>query len=204
VLGREAVLHRHHDGGHAVGQLAHWHVVGVDRAAGVELGHERQPGVGIVAVDNAFHYLWGGGYVIEAAKKEAGPRVVNPDGSMAPGAAPWATLAAKRLGRQITPRTLERFDQAKISEAPDTMRKIETGEIKRIDNAVQEAAAERTVRTGKLVTVPPVVPRTPWDRLGCARGDVAAAVVDAVRAVQAGHLGAQPGGDRAGRGAGWA
>jgi len=26
-------------------------------------------GVGIVAVDNAFHYLWGGGYVIEAAKK---------------------------------------------------------------------------------------------------------------------------------------
>jgi len=26
-------------------------------------------GVGAVAVDNAFHYLWGGGYVIEAAKK---------------------------------------------------------------------------------------------------------------------------------------
>jgi hypothetical protein len=26
-------------------------------------------GVGIVSVDNAFHYLWGGGYVIEAAKK---------------------------------------------------------------------------------------------------------------------------------------
>lgn len=26
-------------------------------------------GVGIVGVDNAFHYLWGGGYVIEAAKK---------------------------------------------------------------------------------------------------------------------------------------
>ncbi len=28
-----------------------------------------QYGVGIVSVDNAFHYLWGGGYVIEAAKK---------------------------------------------------------------------------------------------------------------------------------------
>ncbi|MCC7351699.1 MAG: Ldh family oxidoreductase [Phycisphaerales bacterium] len=28
-----------------------------------------QYGVGIVAVDNAFHYLWGGGYVIDAAKK---------------------------------------------------------------------------------------------------------------------------------------
>ena len=26
-------------------------------------------GVGTVAVDNAFHYLWGGGYVIDAAKK---------------------------------------------------------------------------------------------------------------------------------------
>jgi LDH2 family malate/lactate/ureidoglycolate dehydrogenase len=26
-------------------------------------------GVGTVAVDNAFHYLWGGGYVIEAAKR---------------------------------------------------------------------------------------------------------------------------------------
>ncbi len=26
-------------------------------------------GVGIVAVDNAFHYLWGGGYVIDAANK---------------------------------------------------------------------------------------------------------------------------------------
>ncbi|MEX0742173.1 MAG: Ldh family oxidoreductase, partial [Phycisphaeraceae bacterium] len=26
-------------------------------------------GVGVVAVDNAFHYLWGGGYVIDAAQK---------------------------------------------------------------------------------------------------------------------------------------
>src|SRR5688572_21560160 len=26
-------------------------------------------GIGAVVVDNAFHYLWGGGYVIEAAKK---------------------------------------------------------------------------------------------------------------------------------------
>ena len=26
-------------------------------------------GVGVVAVDNAFHYLWGGGYVMEAAKR---------------------------------------------------------------------------------------------------------------------------------------
>ena len=26
-------------------------------------------GVGMVSVDNAFHYLWGGGYVMEAAKR---------------------------------------------------------------------------------------------------------------------------------------
>ena len=36
-----------------------------DRA--IELADEY--GVGIVSVDNAFHYLWGAGYVIEAAKK---------------------------------------------------------------------------------------------------------------------------------------
>ncbi len=28
-----------------------------------------QHGIGIVSVDNCFHYLWGGGYVIEAAKR---------------------------------------------------------------------------------------------------------------------------------------
>jgi hypothetical protein len=112
---------------------------------------------------------------IAAAKAEAGPRVVEPDGSVRTPVAPWASLAAKRLGRQITPRTLERFDEAKITEAPDTMRRIENGEIRRVDVAVKEAVAERTFRTGKLVQVPPVVPRTPWDRLGCARGDVLAA-----------------------------
>ncbi len=36
-----------------------------DRA--IELADEY--GIGMVSVDNAFHYLWGGGYVIEAAKK---------------------------------------------------------------------------------------------------------------------------------------
>ena len=36
-----------------------------DRA--IELAEKH--GVGIVSVDNCFHYLWGGGYVIDAAKK---------------------------------------------------------------------------------------------------------------------------------------
>jgi len=36
-----------------------------DRA--IELAE--QHGIGMVSVDNCFHYLWGGGYVIEAAKR---------------------------------------------------------------------------------------------------------------------------------------
>ena len=36
-------------------------------AAAIELADRH--GVGIVSVDNAFHYLWGGGYVMDAAKK---------------------------------------------------------------------------------------------------------------------------------------
>lgn len=36
-------------------------------AAAIELADRH--GVGIVSVDNAFHYLWGGGYVMDAARK---------------------------------------------------------------------------------------------------------------------------------------
>ncbi len=45
--------------GQAVGYMA------MDRA--IELADKY--GVGIVSVDNAFHYLWGGGYVMDAAKR---------------------------------------------------------------------------------------------------------------------------------------
>lgn len=111
---------------------------------------------------------------VEDAQAEAGPRVPNADGSAREPVAPWASIAAKRVGN-ITPRTLERFQQARIPEAPDTMRRIDAGEIRRVDIAVKEAVAERTIITGKLIEVPPPVPRTPFDRLGCARGDVLAA-----------------------------
>jgi hypothetical protein len=122
---------------------------------------------------------------IKEAQDEAGPPVPNPDGSARhQGAAPWAHLAAKRVGN-ITPRTLERFQQARIPEAPDTMRLIDEGKIRRVDIAVKEAVAERTVITGRLIEVPPPVPRTPFDRLGCARGDVLAAE----RAILAGDRG---------------
>ena len=111
---------------------------------------------------------------VDDAKREAGPVKPNPDGSGHAGAAPWAIIASKRVGN-ITPRTLERFDEARIPDAPDTMQRIDDGEIRRVDIAVKEAVAERTVREGRVIQVPPPVPRTPWDRLGCARGDVIAA-----------------------------
>lgn len=112
---------------------------------------------------------------IADAKLEAGRDQPKPNGAAAHhGAAPWARIAAKKVGN-ITPRTLERFQEARIPEAPDTMKRIDDGEIRRVDTAVKEAVAERTVRTGTVIQVPPPVPRTPWDRLGCARSDVMAA-----------------------------
>jgi hypothetical protein len=123
---------------------------------------------------------------IADAKREAGNSAPKPDGSSAyTGAAPWARIAARKVGN-ITPRTLERFQEARIPEAPDTMRRIDEGEIRRVDNAVKEAVAERSVRTGTIIQVPPPVPRTPWDRLGCARSDVLAAE----RSILAGEQGA--------------
>lgn len=89
-------------------------------------------------------------------------------------AAPWANLVAKRVGG-ITPHTLERFDAARVSEAPDTMARIDSGDIRRVDIAVKEAVAERSVITGQLIMPPAPIPRSAWDRLGCARGDVLAA-----------------------------
>jgi len=122
---------------------------------------------------------------VAAAKDEASHREPRPDGSMPPGAARWANIAVKRIGGSVRPATLERFDQAQVTEAPDTVRRIDVGEIRRVDSAVKEAVAERSVMTGRLIDVPPPVPRTPWDRLGCARSDVLAAE----RAVMAGDRG---------------
>ncbi len=122
---------------------------------------------------------------VDAAKSEAALREPRPDGSMPPGAARWANIAVKHIGGSVRPATLERFDQAQITDAPDTMRRIDQGEIRRVDNAVKEAVAERSVLTGRPIEIPPPVPRTPWDSLGCARSDVARAE----RAVMAGDRG---------------
>jgi hypothetical protein len=122
---------------------------------------------------------------IDAAKEEASHREPRPDGSMPPGAARWANIAVKHIGGSLRPATLERFDQAQVTDAPDTVRLIDEGKIRRVDKAVKEAVAERSVITGRLIDVPPPVPRTPFDRLGCARSDVLAAE----RAVMAGDRG---------------
>ncbi len=51
------------DAGKKLGQAVAWEAI--DRC--IELADTY--GTGTVAVDNAFHYLWGGGYVMEAAKR---------------------------------------------------------------------------------------------------------------------------------------
>jgi hypothetical protein len=120
------------------------------------------------------------GFISEAKAKPGASR----PGSRG-GPAPWARDVSKRLGGAVTPRTLERFDNAGVMQAPDTMAGIESGRIRRIDIAVRQAAAERSLAEGRPIEVPPPVARSPWDRLGCARGDVQAAE----RAILAGETG---------------
>jgi hypothetical protein len=108
---------------------------------------------------------------IADAKAQPGARDPGPRG----GPAPWAHAVSKRLGGAVSPQTLERFDRARVTEAPDTVADIESGQIRRVDVAVKSAAAERSLAEGHPVDVPPPIARTPWDRLGCARGDVLAA-----------------------------
>jgi hypothetical protein len=120
------------------------------------------------------------GFVAEAKAKPGSYRPTRVG-----GAAPWAHDVSRRLGGTVTPRTLERFDNAKVNEAPVTMAGIEDGSIRRIDVAVRQAAAERSLAEGRSIDVPPPVSRTPWDRLGCARGDVQAAQ----KALMAGETG---------------
>jgi hypothetical protein len=108
---------------------------------------------------------------ISDAKAQPGAQQPGPQG----GPAPWARAVSRRLGGAVSPRTLERFDRARVTEAPDTVADIEEGQIRRVDVAVKSAAVERSLSEGRLIDVPPVVARTPWDRLGCARGDVQAA-----------------------------
>lgn len=115
------------------------------------------------------------GFIDEAkARALLEPKVKSKPGTARPSQG-WSRIASKRLGGAVSPRTLERFDQAGITQAPETMARIESGEIRRMDVAVKEAVLERTEREGYPVPVPPVVGRTAWDRLGCARGDVLAA-----------------------------
>jgi hypothetical protein len=121
------------------------------------------------------------GFVADA---KARPGASRP--AAAGGAAPWAHEVSRQLGGAVTPRTLERFDDAKVTEAPETVAAIESGGIRRIDNAVKAAAAERSLAEGRKIDAPPAVARTAWDRLGCARGDVKAAQ----RAIMDGDTGA--------------
>jgi hypothetical protein len=81
----------------------------------------------------------------------------------------WPKVVSERIGGAVTPATLARFDAGQVTQAPATVARIDAGEIRRMDVAVKSAAVELGIK------VPPTVSRTPWDRLGCARGDVLAA-----------------------------
>lgn len=81
----------------------------------------------------------------------------------------WPNAVSRQVGGAVSPATLRRFDQGRVADAPGTVTRIESGEVRRVDVAVKAAAAELGV------AVPPTVARTAYDRLGCARGDALAA-----------------------------
>jgi hypothetical protein len=81
----------------------------------------------------------------------------------------WPRAVSRQVGGAVSPATLRRFDQGRVADAPKTVTRIESGEVRRVDVAVKSAAAELGV------AVPPTVARTAYDRLGCARGDALAA-----------------------------
>jgi hypothetical protein len=89
----------------------------------------------------------------------------------------WPGVVSRQIGGAVTPKTLERFSLGRVTDAPATVARIDSGQIRRVDVAVKSAASELGI------TVPPTVARSAWDRLGCARGDVLAAE----RAVLAGE-----------------
>ena len=77
---------------------------------------------------------------------------------------------AQHTGGMVTPGTLQRLERGRVADAPETMARIESGDIRRVDQAVHEAARELGVEP------PPPIRRTAWDRLGCAKGDITAAI----------------------------
>lgn len=83
------------------------------------------------------------------------------------GSESWSR-ASKAIGGAVTPDSLRRFNAGRVSAAPKTAARIDSGDINRIDRAVKAAAVELGTEP------PPPVHRTAFERLGCARGDVLA------------------------------
>jgi hypothetical protein len=78
--------------------------------------------------------------------------------------------AVKESGQLANVRSVEAL--APIDNAPETQERIHRGEIKTVAEARREAEKEQGIESTK----PPVAqPRSAWDRLGCALGDVKSA-----------------------------
>lgn len=84
-----------------------------------------------------------------------------------------AEIAVKESGALATVRAVEAL--APLDEAPKTQERVARGEIKTVARA-RVAALEEIGRHEEAKKPPPVVqPRSAWDRLGCALGDVRSA-----------------------------
>ncbi len=57
----------------------------------------------------------------------------------------WETIASKAAGGIVSPGALKRLDNARLDEAPETLARVESGELKTVAGAATAAAAERGV-----------------------------------------------------------
>lgn len=87
--------------------------------------------------------------------KQMTPAPKSGDGS-------WEQRAAKKVGGLVSPATLRRFDDGRVADAPETLAKVESGEITSVAGAVKAAAEELGT------DVPGPIPKSTLSRLSAA------------------------------------
>ena len=86
----------------------------------------------------------------------------TPEVPTSPQPVRWEDRAAEKLGGLVSPKTIRRFDDAKVADAPETMAKIEAGELKQVSKAVDSAASELGIEK------PDPIPKSTLSRLSAA------------------------------------